>query len=394
MTHPAGPAEPAEPAEIDPRVIALRQRLNEALFEVNHGEYFRARVHGWIAYVQDVDVELPPGVAERISTAFDFTRDEDAQDLATVDAFVIAYHAAETFWRYLFAVLDGSGPVRAPLLSMAGLKAGKTFNDRITAYLEMSSDDIDELLTFAFLPPEVEASWEGEPTLEAVREYLTLWWRALARYATDWRNAYNSAKHGLAVGVRPVQLAFLSSEGSGAPVSFMDGSVMRTLEHEVLGDANGRKVKDPTTGQLALRWFWMYRAIDADELITQTIITADLLDWMRAIAGARLLDRIGTPVHVRDEPKPSTIRRHTTMGRSFRIDLAAIPLPPEEAAEVMARIQDEAENPENPDDHENPEDHENPDAPHTAGEPQADETGGQPSTTATNSGTATNPSAT
>ena len=137
---------------IDPRVTALRQRLNEALFEVNHGEYFRARVHGWMAYAHDIDVELPVGVADRLSTRFEFARSEDAEDIATVDAFVIAYHAAETFWRYLFAVLDGSGPVRAPLLSMAGLKAGKTFNDRLTRYLELSSDDVHELLNFAFLP--------------------------------------------------------------------------------------------------------------------------------------------------------------------------------------------------------------------------------------------------
>jgi hypothetical protein len=334
----------AAPAEIDPRVTDLRRRLNEALFEVNHGEYFRARVHGWVAYVQDVDVELPAGVVDRLSTRFEFARDNEAGDLAAVDAFVIAYHAAETFWRYLFAVLDGSGPVRAPLLSMAGLQAGKTFNRRITKCLELSGDDVHELLSFAFLPPEVGARWEGEPVLEDVREYLELWWRALARYATEWRNAYNAAKHGLAVGVRPVRLAFLKAEeGGGPPVDFMNGPVMRTLEHEFLVDANGRRIKDAATGQDALRWFWMYRAIDPDELIAQTIVTADLLDWLRAVAGARLLDRAGTPVHVRDEPKPQTLKRRTTMGKSFRIDLAAVPLPSAEAAEVVARIQRETE---------------------------------------------------
>ena len=232
---------------------------------------------------------------------------------------------------------------------MAGLKAGKTFNDRITVYLKLSDHAIDELLGFAFLPPEVEASWEGEPTLEAVREYLVLWWRELARYADEWRNAYNAAKHGLAIGVRPVQLAFLNADRSGPPVDFMNGPVMRTLEYDPLVDAKGRKVKDPATGQQALKWFWMYRAIDPAELVAQTIVTADLLDWLRAIAAARLLDRTGTPVHVRDEPKPLTLKRRTTMGTSFRIDLAAVPLRPEEAAEVIARIRSEAEGPENPD---------------------------------------------
>lgn len=334
---------PDAPAEVDPQVTALRQRLNEALFEVNHGEYFRSRVHGWVAYVDDVALELPLGVAERLSTDFNFDRDDDTGDVAAVDAFVIAYHAAETFWRYLFAILDGSGPTHAPLMSMAVLKAGRTFNDRIDAYGELSAEDVDKLLDFAFLPPEVQAEWEGEPTLDEVYSYLTSWWRALGRYMKEWRNAYNAAKHGLAVGVRPVQLSFLQAEGGGAPVDFMNGPVMRTLEHEVVTDASGRRVKDPATGQDALRWFWMYRAIDPDELIAQTVVTADLLDWLRTIAASRLLGRTGSPIHVRDEPKPLTLKRRTAPGISFRLNLTALPLPPDEAAHVLAGAQGNAE---------------------------------------------------
>jgi hypothetical protein len=329
--------------DVDPRVTALRQQLNEALFEVNHGEYFRSRIHGWVAYVADVDVVLPIGVAERLGTQFNLERDADAGDIASVDAFLIAYHAAETFWRYLFANLDGSGPSHSPLMSMAGLKAGKTFNDRVDTFRNLGLDDIDTLLNFAFLPPETMGAWEGEPTLEEVRTYLTSWWRALGRFVAEWRNAYNAAKHGLAVGVKPVQLSFLRAEGGGAPVDFMNGPVMRTLEHEVVTDTAGRRVKDPATGQYALRWFWMYRAIDPHELIAQTIVTADLLDWLRAIAASRLLGRTGTPVHVRDEPKPLTLKRKSAPGISFRLDLAAIPLPPDEAAEVLARARSDAE---------------------------------------------------
>jgi hypothetical protein len=334
----------ADSGETDPRVIALRKRLNEALFDVNHGEYFRSRVHGWAAYVGDVDVELPARVAERLGTKFVFERDEDTGDLAAVDAFVIAYHAAETFWRYLFGVLDGSGPLRAPLVSMVELKAGKAFNERITKYLELGEPEVHQLLKFAFLPAELEATWEGAPSLDEVREYLVLWWQALARFVTEWRNAYNSAKHGLAVGVRPVQLSFLGAEeGSGPPVDFMNGPVMRTLEHEPRVDADGRRIKDVVTGQPVLRWFWMYRAIDPDELIAQAIVTADLLDWLRAIAGSRLLDRTGTPIHVRDEPKPQTLKKRTAPGITFRMDLAAVPLPPEQAAAVMTRLLKEEE---------------------------------------------------
>lgn len=87
-----------------------------------------------------------------------------------------------------------------------------------------------------------------------------------------------------------------------------------------------------------------------DELIAQTIVTADLLDWLRAITVARLLDRTGTPGHLRDEQKPQTLKRRTTMGTSFRIDLAAVPPAPEEAAAIIARIQSEAEDPKDADD--------------------------------------------
>ena len=146
---------------------------------------------------------------------------------------------------------------------------------------------------------------------------LTSWWRALGPYVKDWRNAYNAAEHGLAVGVRPVQLAFLRAEGGGAPtLSLMNGPAMRTLEHEVVTDANGRRIKDLATGQYALRWFWMHRAIDPDELIAQTIVTADLLDWLAPSRRHVPLGRTGTPVHVRDEPKPLTLKRKTAPGIS------------------------------------------------------------------------------
>jgi hypothetical protein len=226
---------------------------------------------------------------------------------------------------------------------MAGFKAGKAFNDRIDEYLAFNDDEILHRLQFVFLPPEIENNWDGQPPLEDIRAYLTAWWRALASYVKEWRNAYNAAKHGLAAGVRPSHIAFLRAEGDGPPVDLMRGPVMRTLEHEFVKDADGRRVKDPRTDKYALRWFWMNRAIDPDELIAQTIVTADLLDWLRAVAGARLLGRTGVAVHVRDEPKPATLRRRTAPGISFRMDLAAVPLPPDEAAKVWARAQGDDE---------------------------------------------------
>jgi len=159
----------------DPRVQDLRQRLAEALLEVDHGEYFRARVHGWVAYRDDADVVLPVGIAERLISNFSFDREgTDTDDVVTLDSFVIAYHAAESYYRLLLALYDGAtSPVAAPLIAMAELKAGRAFNSRVAAAVGLPDETLTTILDFLFLPPEVKAEWpSGAPSIEDVQEYL------------------------------------------------------------------------------------------------------------------------------------------------------------------------------------------------------------------------------
>ena len=153
MSSQDPPEETPQSSEPDPRVAELRQHLNEAFIEVNHGEYFRSRIHGWVAHRRDVDVRLPDEIAERLTSPFGFQQDEDAGDIATLDAFVIAYHAAESYWRYLLALYDGSGPAGVPLMAMAEMQTGRDFNDRVSAVVKLPDPKLTELLDFLFLPP-------------------------------------------------------------------------------------------------------------------------------------------------------------------------------------------------------------------------------------------------
>jgi hypothetical protein len=191
-------------------------------------------------------------------------------------------------------------------------------------------------LDYLFLPAEVKQGWGANEivTIGGVQDFVCQWVRSLARFVTEWRNPYNAAKHGLAVGARPAHFSFMPQESpTASAVTLMEGPTLRTVEHETVTDGDGNTVKGPD-GRRLQRWFWVYRSVDPDELIAQTIVTADLLDWMRNVATVRLLKQ-GRHLAFRSAPMPLDLRRRTSPGIRFRISLDAVPLPPEEAAVVL-----------------------------------------------------------
>jgi hypothetical protein len=327
--------------QTDAQFHAIRDRLNKALLEVEHGEYFRARVFGWIAYHADAAIDLPEGVASRLVGGFSFDRPDSAADVSTLDAFMLAYHAAESLCRRVLALLDGDGPEGVPLIELAELKAGRAFNERLAQLAGMGDPDLQGVLDDLFLPREVQLKWsEGPPSIASVQHYLLTWFRALARFVAEWRNPYNSAKHGLALGSRPAHFSFFTeASGPSEAVTLMDGHTLRSVEHELVRGEDGKVIKHPD-GKPVVRWSWMYRAVDAEELIAQTIVTADLLDWLHGVAKGRLLGISGS-FAVRSEPLPAAIRRGTSPGRSIRVGLAALPLPVAEAEALLADDEDQ-----------------------------------------------------
>lgn len=317
----------------------LRDRLNEALLAVQNGEYFRSRIHGWLAYREDADVQLPESLASRLTSSFSFSRPANAEDVLTLDAFVLAYHAAGSLSRQMLALIYGSGPNGSPLIALTELKAGLAFNARLANVARLPDAKLSEVLDFLFLPSEMQAVWRDEPpTIVDVQQYLLVWFRALANFVAEWRNPYNAAKHGLAVGARPTQFRFVAGgESRAEPVTLIDGPTLRTVEYEPVLDSEGKATKG-SDGKRAVRWFWVYRAVDPEELIAQAIVTADLLDRLRTIATGRLLGREKLPVMVRSEPKPLEIRRRTSPGIKFRLDIASVPLSPKQADAVLSNL--------------------------------------------------------
>ncbi len=134
-----------------------------------------------------------------------------------------------------------------------------------------------------------------------------------------------------------MQLSFLTEgETPQQDLMLMNGPTLRTVEHEPVTDSQGKPVKGPD-GKRVVRWFWVHRAVDPEELIAQAIVTADLLDWLRDIAVIRLQGR-PRPVTYRTEPKPLDIQRRTTPGTRFRYDLATFALPSEEADALFSAM--------------------------------------------------------
>lgn len=181
------------------RLEEVRRRLNEAFLETHQGEYFRSRVRGWLAERAAADVALPGSLAQRLGGHSPSARSPASLDASSLDAFVVTYHAAESFVRYLLATVDGSGPDGAPLMAIAQLRARAKFDKRLRALLDTSSTELSPLLDWVFLPDELKRMWSNEPpAIHEVQTYCHAWVRHLVRFTIEWRNAYNAAKHGLA----------------------------------------------------------------------------------------------------------------------------------------------------------------------------------------------------
>lgn len=82
--------------------------------------------------------------------------------MSTLDAFVLAYHAAESLCRQILALLEGGGPGGLPLIALSELKAGPAFNDRLSRLAGLSDADLSELLDYLFLPTEIQETWPDD----------------------------------------------------------------------------------------------------------------------------------------------------------------------------------------------------------------------------------------
>lgn len=171
------------------------------------------------------------------------------------------------------------------------------------------------VVDFAFLPPEVREGMSDED-VDSYRTFLRRWTRHHVRRLESWKSPNNSFKHGLAATAPATQMAFVPEPVDEAPTAhpFMDGPVLHTLEHEALKRNDGSKFE---------KLSWWHRALDPIELIADVLTTAEILDWLKAIARSRLLHQ-PVMIPLKNGPLPIDLRKPGPPGISFRLDIGAV----------------------------------------------------------------------
>lgn len=109
------------PGPPDERELDVLRRLNEFYISASLGDYFRGRVHGWLALHAWREVELPEELLERLGREDAGARivpSRSTPEQLAIDAFAMAYHVSETYCRQLLAVLNGSGSQTSPAIAL------------------------------------------------------------------------------------------------------------------------------------------------------------------------------------------------------------------------------------------------------------------------------------
>jgi hypothetical protein len=325
-----------KPGPPDEREAEVLGRLNEFYVSASLGDYFRGRAHGWLSLHRGSEVELPAELVERLGREGASARiapSRTTPDQLAIDAFAMAYHASETYCRQLLAVLNGNGPRTSPAIALKFIPTGRSFSRALAAIVE-TDERLGSVVDFAFLPPEVREGMSQED-MDAHRTFLRQWSRHHVRRLESWKNPNNAFKHGLAATAPPTRMTFVSDlvDETATPHTFMDGPVLHTLEHEVLKGGDGSKHH---------KLSWWHRALDPMELIADVLVTAEILDWLNAIARGRLL-RTPVMVPLKSGPLPLDLRKPGPPGISFRLDLGATsaPLGKDEIERIAALLDGE-----------------------------------------------------
>lgn len=332
---------PSEPDELSEPVRALAERLNREFYERSPAEHFRARADMITAFADGTSTAAPPGtfteaVLGRLpnwSVADDESNVEQAQLAVTVEAFMLAHHAAESLLQQLFAHLDARP--QSPTWLVLSLWDSK-FKARVTRL----RDDVDDnqmlrLAGWAFLGEVEQLSPQAEKEdIEARLSHVTRWLREAADFHLHTGGGYNAAKHGLSALPAFRHVSFVKSEDGqpvGAPLQLFAGAALLSLETQ--GKGRDRK------------WQQVARLVDAPGLVAMTLVLVELMESLWQVGRARALG-IPAKVALIAGPSPSDIRSgHSREWGEIRMPLMTPPKMPDEAhaalMEHLARYTDE-----------------------------------------------------
>ncbi len=287
--------------EVSPLVRQLAQRLDREYYERSPAAHFRARATMISAFADGVAAASAPGtftqdvLARLPEWSSDETSDdsgdavEAAQLAVTVEAFMLAHHAAESLLQQLFAHLDARP--QAPIWFVLSVWDAK-FKDRVARLRDDVSDDaLRNIVDWAFLGDgEQLSATAGRAAVEARTAHAISWVRQAADFHLNTGGGYNAAKHGLSAIPALRQISFVRSEHGRpveAPIELFRGAALLSLESQ--GKSKQRK------------WFQVARLVDASGLVAMTLVLSDLLDSLWQVGRARHLGEpakvslIGTP---------------------------------------------------------------------------------------------------
>ncbi len=318
----------------DPDAVAVLASLNEAFYSMDPGSALRGRLWAILAPVSD-DGASPSELCEQVLERLpgwgleDAVDPEEQRSAQILEAFALAHQAGEVLLRHLLAQYDASQQATSAWLALTA-QDHREFRRRCKGILSMSDDDLAVILAWIFLPltDEQRAGLE-EADVSAASTFVCSWIRHFAAYYLRTSNAYNAIKHGMSARADLASVGFASQpatpEEQPLHVPLMSGAMIETLEIE---RAKKRR-----------RWLRVRRGVDPAGLLTSTVIAVALLDWLWAVSVARHGGGgVALPMHQGPLPEAVFAGRENAWVFEFSHDIAALPLPAEEAQAVLTAL--------------------------------------------------------
>lgn len=274
--------------EVSPLVRQLGQRLDRQYYERSPTAHFRARATMICAFADGVAAKSAPGTFTRDvlvrlpewssdETSDDSEAVEAAQLAVTVEAFMLAHHAAESLLQQLFAHLDARP--QAPIWFVLSVWDAK-FKDRVARLRDDVSDSaLRDIVDWAFLGDGEQLTvTAGHDAVEARIAHAISWVRQAADFHLHTGGGYNAAKHGLSAIPALRHISFVRSEQGepvGSPIELFHGAALLSLESQ--GKPKQRQ------------WFQVARLVDAAGLVAMTLVLSDLMESLWQVGRARQL---------------------------------------------------------------------------------------------------------
>ena len=253
----------------------------------------------------------------------------------TIESLVLGFQATEAYLRQLMAHWDAlnNGSPWLEIAAQPMAASADKFEKRIAEIQRLTQNESREMVRALFIPNLRQAQSEhGAERVDAFIESVHEWNQYLIGHFFQFRNTYNSAKHGLASIPNDIKVSFAAEqEGSAELVGhlLMAGPALQTLEYERLPKSDGG----------GIRWLTVTQVFDPAVHVRTALFAADLLSHIWKVG--RLV-HLGTMAEIYLAPRMS-VSDGTRPHEKYRPGRTAIPvglssISAEQKALILGRI--------------------------------------------------------